>query len=142
MDDYLWALERLKSLYQIGQIQPPSIILTDYAEACMSAVDICFPDSVSLLCLWHANKAVAINCRPKFLAPKLGLDIEDNSEGKWQAFFSHWHSIIYSPNEAIFNQRVQELEDQYLPNYINEVVYLKSTWLSPYKQKLVKAWVN
>jgi hypothetical protein len=37
---------------------------------------------------------------------------------------------------------VQELEQQYLPAYANEVAYLNSTWLNPYKQKLVKGWVG
>ena len=141
-EDYLWALERLKSLYEISQVEYPSIILTDCAEACMNAVDICFPDSTSLLCLWHANKAVLTNCRPTFVLPKLGLDPADHSEEKWQAFFNHWHSIIYSLDQATFEQRLQELEEQYLPTYINEVAYLKSTWLNPYKKKLVKAWVD
>ena len=141
-DDYVWALERLKSLYEVGQVQLPSVILTDCAEACMNAVDICFPDSISLLCLWHANKAVLTNCRPTFILPKLGLDLLDDNEEKWQAFFSHWHSIIQSTDQATFTQRVQELEEGYLPTYVNEIAYLKSTWLDPYKQKLVKAWVD
>lgn len=141
-EDYLWALERLKSLYEINQIKLPSIILTDCAEACINAVDICFPNSTSLLCLWHANKAVLTNCRPTFTLPKLGLNLAEESEEKWQAFFNHWHLIIHSLDQATFEQRVQELEEQYLPTYINEVAYLKSTWLNPYKQKLVKAWVD
>lgn len=140
-EDYVWALERLRSLYEINQVKPPSIILTDCAEACMNAVNICFPDSISLLCLWHANKAVLTNCRPTFLLLKNDLDL-DHSEERWQAFFSHWHSIISSSDQATFKRRVEELEEQYLPTYINEVAYLKSIWLNPYKQKLVKAWVD
>jgi MULE transposase domain len=141
-EDYLWALERLKTLYEISQIQLPSVILTDCAEPCMNAVDACFPDSVSLLCLWHTNKAILTNCRPAFFLPKLGLHQVENNNEEWQAFFGCWHSIIRSPDQVTFEQRVQELEDQYLSTHINEIAYLKSTWLNPFKQKLVKAWVN
>ena len=63
-------------------------------------------------------------------------------DAAWKSFFGHWHSIIFSSDEATFEQRVQELEQKYLPTYVNEVAYLESTWLNPYKQKLVKAWVD
>ena len=47
-----------------------------------------------------------------------------------------------SPDEEIFNERVQKFERQYLPEYLQEVGYIKTTWLDPYKEKLVKVWVD
>ena len=64
--DYLWALERLRSLYETCNARLPSVILTDRCLACMNAVATCFPTATSLLCLWHANKAVLQHCQPAF----------------------------------------------------------------------------
>ncbi|KAL2019068.1 hypothetical protein VTK56DRAFT_10099 [Thermocarpiscus australiensis] len=47
-----------------------------------------------------------------------------------------------SPDEETFCKRVEEFEKQYLPYYVEEVRYVKTTWLNPYKEKLVKAWVD
>ena len=47
-----------------------------------------------------------------------------------------------SPDEETFKERVQELERKFLPEYLQEVGYIKTTWLDPYKEKLVKAWVD
>jgi hypothetical protein len=37
---------------------------------------------------------------------------------------------------------VAEFEKKYLPNHIQEVTYIKKTWLELYKEKLVRAWVD
>lgn len=49
---------------------------------------------------------------------------------------------MQSPTEAVFNERVADFEKKYLPGHIEEVSYIKKTWLEPYKEKLVKAWVD
>lgn len=47
-----------------------------------------------------------------------------------------------SPNEEVFKERVSCFEKKYLPDHLDEVGYFKHTWLEPYKEKLVKAWVD
>ena len=42
----------------------------------------------------------------------------------------------------VFQERVQQFEQQYIPDHIEEVAYIKDNWLDPYKEKLVKAWVD
>ncbi|SCO76881.1 uncharacterized protein FRV6_01093 [Fusarium oxysporum] len=64
--DYQWVLSRLRSLYDTMAIDFPSVILTDRCLACMNAVASTFPESVSLLCLWHINKAVLRHCMDAF----------------------------------------------------------------------------
>ena len=59
-DDYSWALDQLKSLYKHYSARLPSVILTDHCIACINTVSTCFPSSFSLLCIWHANKAVLV----------------------------------------------------------------------------------
>jgi hypothetical protein len=46
------------------------------------------------------------------------------------------------PNEIVFKERLSEFEKKYLPDHLNEVGYIRTTWLDPYKEKLVKAWVD
>ncbi len=83
-EDYLWVLDGLKSIYKDRNTRLLSVILTDRCLACMNAVSTCFPDSISLLCLWHANKAVLRNCQPAFLREQGGLE-------SWNEFYSFWH---------------------------------------------------
>ncbi|KAF4946565.1 hypothetical protein FGADI_11079 [Fusarium gaditjirri] len=140
--DYLWALDRLRSLYGLCHIRLPSVILTDRDKACMNAAEICFPSSISLLCLWHANKAVLRHCQPTFVRHQQGSEAYQQGLADWNEIFNHWHSIMKSPDEKAFDQRVQEIERRYLPKYIEEVGYIKANWLDPYKERLVRAWVD
>ncbi|KAG7000562.1 PKS-NRPS hybrid synthetase [Fusarium oxysporum f. sp. conglutinans] len=140
--DYQWALERLKSLYEVCNTSFPSVIITDCALACINAVAICFPSAVLLLCLWHANKAVLAYCRPAFIQHRTDPKTIEAELLSWQEFYNQWHLIIQSADQVTFDQRVQQLEQRYLPAYANEIGYLHATWLNPHKEKLVKAWVD
>ena len=75
-EDYSWALEHLRSLYQR---ELPSVILTDRCMAAMNAAALWFSSSKALLCLWHVNKAVLQYCRPLF-APKAAQSTDQAEE--------------------------------------------------------------
>ena len=139
-EDYIWALDQLRSMYELFGANLPSVILTDRCLACMNAVTRCFPAAVSLLCLWHVNKAVLRYCRPGFTRDAEG--VEANGLNDWNEFYNCWHSIMSSVDEDTFNKRVKDLERRYLPEHVKEVGYIKTTWLDLYKEKLVKAWVD
>lgn len=47
-----------------------------------------------------------------------------------------------SPYEEVFKERLVRCEKKYMPDHLEEVGYVRSTWLDPYKEKLVKAWVD
>ncbi|KAL2887053.1 mutator-like element transposase [Ceratocystis lukuohia] len=116
-DDYLWALQHLKSLYQQ---ELPSVVLTDRCQAIMNAVPIHFPSAAALLCLWHANKAVLQHCQPAF-----GLkrnESPDSPETKaWEEFYGCWPSIISSPDEETYKTRVEDFRRQYASQHLQEV---------------------
>lgn len=142
-EDYSWALGRLKLLYESQHIRLPSVILTDRCIACMNAASTHFPNPTSLLCLSHANKAVLRHCQPSFIQkPRKTCSDKDNGLEAWNEFCSHWHLIMQSSTEEAFSKREMDFEQKYVPDYIDEVGYIKTTWLDPYKGKLVKAWVN
>lgn len=128
-----------RSLCNNQKIKYPSVVLTDRCIACMNAVITCFPSSSPLLYLWHANKAVLRYYQPRFTRQFQG---DNGGAEAWKEFYSHWYSIIRSPNEQIFRERISKFEQNYLPDYIEEVRYVKTNWLDQYKEKLVKAWVN
>ena len=137
-EDYSWALEHLRSLYQR---ELPSVILTDRCLAAMNAAAIWFSSSKALLCLWHVNKAVLQHCRP-FFASKVGQATEQ-AEGKaWDEFYAFWHSIVASPDEKSFEERLAKFKLKYGSKYLESVGYIKMYWLEPHKEKIVKAWVD
>ena len=101
-EDFVWALDRLRSLYEISKARLPSVVLTDRCLACINAIAVCFPSAASLLCLWHANKAVLRYCQPSFVNqlrfPNAEAEKSKNLED-WNIFYHHWHQIMKSPTE-------------------------------------------
>ncbi|KAJ6439222.1 MFS general substrate transporter [Purpureocillium lavendulum] len=67
---------------------------------------------------------------------------DEKSIERWTEFFGYWFAIVNSIDEAAYNQQLDELERRYVPEYVDEVSYIKQTWLDLYKEKLVKAWVD
>jgi hypothetical protein len=49
--DYLWALDWLRSLYKLCYIRLLSVILIDRNKAYINAAEICFLSLILLLCL-------------------------------------------------------------------------------------------
>ena len=76
------------------------------------------------------------------LLPKIKKNQSNQDLEGCKKFEDHWHSIIQSSSEDEFNQRVQKFEDAYLPQYHQEVGYIKDQWLGKYKEKIVNNWVN
>ncbi|KAM3468043.1 hypothetical protein MY5147_008326 [Beauveria neobassiana] len=137
-EDYTWALDRLRSMYELCGARLPSVILTDRCLACMNAVSRCFPDAASLLCLWHANKAVLRHCMSSFTR-----NTEDADKAQqWKEFYQSWHEIVGSRDDEAFEERIQRLKDRYSLDHAREVGYIIETWLDLYKEKLVKVWVD
>jgi hypothetical protein len=141
-EDYIWALERLRSMYELCGAKLPSVVLTDRCLACMNAVSRCFPAASSLLCLWHANKAVLQYCKPGFTKDLQGETERQQAHQDWSEFYNYWHSLMRSIDENTFNERLKDFEQRYVPEHVREVSYVKETWLDLYKEKLVKSWVD
>lgn len=136
--DYIWALERLRSMYELCGAILPSVILIDRCLACMNAVARCFPIAVSLLCRWHANKAVLRYCLPTFTQGG------ENPQGieEWKEFYNYWHRIIATHDERTYHETLTSFKTKYTKSNTREVGYIMETWLDLYKEKLVAAWTN
>jgi hypothetical protein len=48
--------------------------------------------------------------------------------------------MVASPNEKIFEERLAKLELRDAEKYLAAVGYIKTYWLGPHKEKIVKAW--
>lgn len=94
-EDYMWALEHLRSLYKTCNSRLPSVILTNRWLACMNAAAACFPTSTSLLCRRHANKAVLQHCRPAFRFSRQAATQEEADAR--DEFYQFWHKISVCP---------------------------------------------
>jgi hypothetical protein len=67
---YTWPLAQIRTIFKlihpiIGLI--PGSISTDCDQALRNAISTVFPDSATLLCLWHANKNIQQHCKGKLL---------------------------------------------------------------------------
>jgi hypothetical protein len=76
-NDYVWVLEQLKRLYQQLQFSDSTILLTNMKKDLMNDCRLIFLESNHLLCLWHINNNVLINCKKKFIIKET-----------WKKFFS------------------------------------------------------
>ena len=101
-EDYIWALNRLKSLYGQCGTALPSIILTDRCLACINASSNLFPSSTILICIWHANKAVFTRCQPVF-----------STSEEWKEFYGFWFLIINSSTIEEYHDRLLHFEQKY-----------------------------
>src|SRR5581483_12389230 len=92
--DYLWVLTHVAQLY--NGVSKPGVIVTDRELALMNALEIIFPDSANLLCVWHISKNVLKNCKLQF-----------QNNDKWQLFLTKWNDIVQSITENEFNEKWQ-----------------------------------
>jgi hypothetical protein len=49
---------------------------------------------------------------------------------------------VASSDEKTFEERLAQFEAKYGDKYLSAVGYVKIYWLEPYKEMIVKAWVN
>lgn len=66
--DYSWLCLALEGLHQSLDIPNPKVIITDAENGLIAAIPLTFGSTVQhLLCLWHINKNVVINCKKWFI---------------------------------------------------------------------------
>lgn len=92
-DNYIWALERLKTIMQDDML--PTVIVTDRELALMNAIEKIFPSATNLLCRWHISRNVLANCKKLF---------ETNE--RWEAFNSSWNVLVFSATEQEYIQHL------------------------------------
>jgi hypothetical protein len=95
---------------------------------------VIFPESATLLCLWHANKNIQQHCKAKFTTAEAYKD-----------FFEAWLGIIRSPDITEYNSRLLQFLSKFSDTPEHELCakYVQTTWLKPGRaEALVQAWTN
>ena len=118
IEDYVWALVRLKLLYQRLRIAYPGVLVTDREPAVAAAIQEVFPEpeTVQMVCQWHVNKNIVEKCKKK--------DAFDD-ENAWKAFFNEWFPIINAKSEAEYHQAIEHMQIAYGSSHPAQVTYLE-----------------
>ncbi|XP_021840674.2 protein FAR1-RELATED SEQUENCE 5-like [Spinacia oleracea] len=126
-EDYVWALKNFSSI--LGFNCQPQVIVTDRKLALIGAINIVFPETTHLLCVWHIQKNIVAKCKGYF------TEIED-----WDVFMSMWNAMIYAETEEQFEESWLFLQLIYKEK--NDIIdYISSTWI-PVKKKFVSVWTE
>ncbi len=64
--NYVWVLKQLKLQYTELDLSDSTVILTDCEQDLINALRSVFRESSHLLCIWHIDKNVLVNCRKHF----------------------------------------------------------------------------
>ncbi len=90
-----------------------------------------FSDSNHLLCTWHINNNVLINCKKSFFTKEA-----------WETFFNEWKSMKYAQFESEYLRLWNEFSDRYNSSHDECVKYLYDTYLRNYRRRFVKCYTN
>ena len=99
-EDFIWALSMFKKV--LPKETQPSVIMSDRQQAFTNAVNVVFPTTIHLLCVWHIEKNLMTNCRKHF-----------DSKEEYDIFLSIWNKVVYSSTEAEFDQNWLEFQSLY-----------------------------
>jgi hypothetical protein len=112
----------------------PGSISTDCDQALRNAISAVFPESPTLLCLWHANKNIQQHCKGKF-----------TSAETYNEFFQAWLGIVQSLDIPEYQNRLGQFLTKYSDTLEHQecATYVQTTWLKPSRaESVVQAWTN
>ncbi|KAJ4715736.1 FAR1-related sequence [Melia azedarach] len=127
-DNYIWALERLRSVMDDNAL--PAVIISDKELALMNAIARVFPTAKHLLSRWHIARNVLTNCKKLFAINEI-----------WEKFRMSWNLVVLSSNEDEFTDRLNALKKDFI-SYPEAIEYVMNTWLNNYKEQFVSAWTD
>jgi MULE transposase domain len=135
--DYNWAIDYMWDIMAEHSIEEPSSIVIDRELALMWCLDTRFPGSQHILCRWYINMNVLAKTKRWFPAPvRVNGIIQRHSQ--FQDFIRSWNTLLASPTEQIYNQKLAEMQTKYP---IGAVRYYTDTWLL-WKENLVACYIN
>ncbi|KAK8920994.1 hypothetical protein KSP39_PZI020820 [Platanthera zijinensis] len=128
-DSYKWALEHFKTI--LHQNSLPLVLVTDRELALLNVIKVVFPTSKHILCQVHIHRNVLANCKKYF------------KEGKeCEKFLGVWQRLVEARTENEFYMRYNAIISSYSGYYPKVVAYVSGTWVEPYKEFFVSAWID
>ncbi|KAK8918713.1 hypothetical protein KSP39_PZI021107 [Platanthera zijinensis] len=126
---YAWALECFRTI--LDQKKLPCVLVTDREIALMNAIAVVFPGAKNILCKFHISRNILAHCKKEFKNGK-----------EWEKFNGKWQQLVDSPRESDFYQTFLEMKTEYEIAYPQVYSYVVTTWITPYKEYFVAAWVD
>lgn len=124
----MWALEKLKELFAYEKLLP-NVLVTNRERVLMNVVEVAFPNSTHLLCMFHISKNVNMKCK-------------EYVESHWhEHVIDMWNNIIYSNTETDFVVHLKHFEAVCVdtPKFVQ---YVHATQMTPYKERFATVWTN
>jgi hypothetical protein len=131
IDDYFWALNQLKLLYRQLKFSYSIVFVTDMKKDLMSVRYLIFSQFNHLLCIWHINNNVLINCKKKFF-----------SKETWEKFFSKWKEMMYAFSNREFREMWDRFSNKYNLSHEDCIKYLTETYIEHYRRRFVKCYID
>lgn len=96
--DYEWIIKTLVRLYDYLDLFYSTIIIFDNDRALLSTLSHVFFEHEHrvnhLLCIWHINQNVTVNCKKYFSTNK-----------KWKIFYKRWKNVVYANISKLLEKR-------------------------------------
>jgi hypothetical protein len=102
LSDYIWAMKKLHALYDRLNLNHSVVFVIDMKRGLMLATREIFSIVNHLLCIWHINNNVLVNCKKSF----------DTKEA-WDIFFIDWKKMIYSSSDRDYRDAWSEFSETY-----------------------------
>jgi hypothetical protein len=149
IESFQWVLERVRELYNEMGMQWPTTIVSDCDAAFLAARQVIFPHTNHLLCVWHVFKNVLSHCKAEFkkdLAvrdPSLPADnVRARVTTTWEELLPDLQRVIYAKTVDDYETAWDTFRTKWSPKYPRIPTYIDDTWLSPYREMIVRAWTS
>ncbi len=147
-NDYVWIIKQLKALYEKLKLSDSTIFVIDMKRDKISTINwtsfvadmkkdlmndckLIFSSINHLLCIWHINNNVLMNCKKSFFIKEA-----------WDVFFAEWKTIMYAFSEQKYRELWNKFVDRY--NLIQDecIDYLYEIYIRNYRRRYVKCYTN
>ena len=126
-EEYIWALEKLRSFFLDPGILKDITYITDRELAVMSALAEIFTKSTALLYRWQINKNIFAKQRSSF-----------SSQYEFAEFMKAWNMLVNSATDSEYNDQLRAIERMIPPHVM---YYVNTTWLI-HEERFVNAWIR
>jgi hypothetical protein len=109
----------------------PRIAVTDRELSLMNALNVVFPESKNLLCVWHINKNVLAKCK-----------IEGWEAESFDLFLKEWNEVVWSKTEHLLDLNWTAFAEKWeVINHKRAVDYIQKTWI-PHKERFISCFIS
>jgi hypothetical protein len=151
---YEIALDFLMEVYDKLDLDDPDTILTDKEDGLINAINEVFPNTNTMICIWHVNMNLMKHALPLLrdqiaTARRDGLPLPEGNtiatnlskkdldkelkrvadEG-WEKMLKRWNRVIYADSERAFDSAWAHFRRKYdAPIFTDLLAYIQDEWI-------------